>query len=412
MTTKTSTSTVPWRAYQTVQYGDGPVQYLSDARGVNTSGWTKVGTTLGNFRKIISTGGHATTNYSVNSTYIGGDNEGTYVYKHVELPAYPPEHPRYDVRYVRGFGYTTPPADPTGLLSGNAEADARIDFLNKVRSQQTAMQGGTFLGELRETIEMIRHPAKALRDGISNYVRAAKKAASRYRTTKQKNRAISGTYLEFQYGWRPLANDIKDAVKAFDQPGGDGSKRVRITSYGHQDTAHSTHMVRNDCVPSLMWDIESTSQVSVKFSGAVWIEPTSHPELRHWGLDATNFLPTVWELIPYSFLVDYFTNIGKIIDAMSVRNYSIIYCTHNRRKSTTNYVNGFQAFDGTGFQIPANRVSIHGTDFGSFAQSENFIRTDEFPSMRDAFLGFHFRIPGISSPWKWLNIGALASQRR
>jgi hypothetical protein len=38
-------------------------------------------------------------------------------------------------------------------------------------------------------------------------------------------------------------------------------------------------------------------------------------KLRVFGLSPEEFVPTVWELLPWSFLVDYFTNIGDILEA-------------------------------------------------------------------------------------------------
>jgi hypothetical protein len=36
------------------------------------------------------------------------------------------------------------------------------------------------------------------------------------------------------------------------------------------------------------------------------------------GFDLRSFVPTVWELVPYSFIVDYFSNVGDCLMALGV----------------------------------------------------------------------------------------------
>jgi hypothetical protein len=43
-------------------------------------------------------------------------------------------------------------------------------------------------------------------------------------------------------------------------------------------------------------------------------------------LDLPHALPTVWDLLPYSFLVDYFTNVGDIIRAYSLVGNNLRWC--------------------------------------------------------------------------------------
>jgi len=55
-----------------------------------------------------------------------------------------------------------PPPDP-GLLSlANADRDAKLSYLRQVRKNYESFQGLTFLGELGETVHMLRHPLSAL----------------------------------------------------------------------------------------------------------------------------------------------------------------------------------------------------------------------------------------------------------
>ena len=108
------------------------------------------------------------------------------------------------------------PKVPAPSAYGPAADDtqARMAFLQHVRSLRTQFQGGVFLGELKEAIHMIVRPAQALRSAVDVYLGAAKEAARRGKGKKAITRAIAGTWLEKSYGWVPMFSDIDSAMKA------------------------------------------------------------------------------------------------------------------------------------------------------------------------------------------------------
>lgn len=46
------------------------------------------------------------------------------------------------------------------------------------------------------------------------------------------------------------------------------------------------------------------------------------------GFSAKEFVPTLWELLPWSFLVDYFTNVGDILDANVLVGRKLAFADH------------------------------------------------------------------------------------
>jgi hypothetical protein len=58
-------------------------------------------------------------------------------------------------------------------------------------------------------------------------------------------------------------------------------------------------------------------QVTVRFKGHLLAQPEMTPwdNFALFGFTPSEFVPTAWELLPYSFLVDYFTNIGDILSS-------------------------------------------------------------------------------------------------
>lgn len=233
------------------------------------------------------------------------------------------------------------PVFPSGNLNVQTNSEALGKFIEKARSVQTQFEGGVFMGQLRQTVQQIVSPAKALRQGISDYLSTLKRAkgnpyrfarvrGGRNRGTPQTRRAetlrkiAADTWLEYAYGWRPLTQDISGAIVNLTQQ--QQPSDVNIVSsraLNQQEIGRYPNAVSSD--GSLFtWDLVYEEVAEAIFRGAVWINTDSNPSLlygnetlRGVGLTIDNFLPTVWELIPYSFLVDYFANIGEIISAAS-----------------------------------------------------------------------------------------------
>jgi hypothetical protein len=297
--------------------------------------------------------------------------------------------------------------DPSGLATTEADIIAREQFVSRYRERRTQFQSGVFLGELMKTVQMISSPAKALRKGIDAYHHTVKK---RLRNAKKPNRVVRDTWLEFVYGWGPLINDVKDACqlgtadpyKVFQSIKGKGTVDG-ITSNSRQDYANSFLNVDYRMVMS--------QKVTVKYKGAIAAqnEPPGFPEQL--GLSWSNVLPTVWELIPYSFLVDYFTNVGKVIDGIATGPISLAWGCQVIWKEYGLSVEGVQldrAYLDTFKPDPKDKAFGFATGGGKsgrrvyyFRQPANVVSL----GLRD----FRFKLPG--SNIRWLNIAALARLR-
>ncbi|DAD51563.1 maturation protein [ssRNA phage Esthiorhiza.3_4] len=301
-----------------------------------------------------------------------------------------------------------PPVPDTFPSDSTADASARLNFLGKIRDLQSAFMTGTFVGELAETIRMIRRPAQSLRHGIDQYVQTARKVARRT-SGLGRSKALTGTWLEYQYGWRPLISDIQQASEALASQG----RKIKLEFVKAHGSADSSSFVNGSEVVfgrGVDYSFTRKAKTSVRYmAGVSMFSDQPVPTMSHWGLDGFSFFPTVWNLIPYSFLVDYFSNIGKIIDAVCVQNFIIDWgcktifreaeetCSSFKQPDLGQYTtNDFRPHDtGTSVQTYKNRV-VSGDRVSVMA-----VEAD----IRDIRLN----IPGSGT--KWLNIAALARQR-
>lgn len=313
----------------------------------------------------------------------------------------------------------TPVSSTTSVPEGNADIVARVKFFNSIRSAQRSFQGGVALGELAETLRMIRNPAQALRKGIDRYHADVKKRLRaqtmgrnpRGLSNPSRTRTVQDTWLEYAFGWTPLIKDIEDACKAASEPVtklqfvyGFGVNPQQV-SVGYDNVSHPIGGM------SAYWRTSDTTKTEhfVFYGGRVFVDNQPiEGKLVRWGFSSRDILPTVWELIPYSFLVDYFTNIGDVIDAAStctanlrhywrIRKWSVI----QERSLRANEAFYKQAYG-------ADYVSAVASNDGFFNSFTTVSR--DAPSLSIGLSDLTFRCPGVSST-KWLNIAALAKLR-
>lgn len=205
-------------------------------------------------------------------------------------------------------------AGSSGMSTQKAQDQAMGKFLKQVRRVQTSMSGLTFLGELREALHMLRHPADALNRGLADYLHAVKR--KKRANPKTWRKAIAGTWLEHSFGWQPFINDLKDAAKAYSRL--KEVPHVEPISSSSSDQAYpiaTTTTWGFSRYVNVRQNAYQEDDCFVKMRGAVWVQASGTSFDRDlFGFNLREFVPTAWELLPWSFLADYFSNIGDVLE--------------------------------------------------------------------------------------------------
>lgn len=325
-----------------------------------------------------------------------------------------------------------PPA-PSQTIGQYALAQAIQGAWRDARQKQGAFKGSTFMAELRDTIRGIRNPARGIRRGIDDYHKAATRNARRavsgrslprsrdeYRrmggpSRRSLDRALSDTWLEHAFGWVPLANDIGDAVVAGirlsrRQP------RVRFHGYGEEISDPQISRVQITTFPGARWnlvyDVCLSHVQSVRIYGAVRLELASlgASKAEEFGFTQKDFAPAIWEAIPYSFFVDYFSNVGDVVNALSFPSTDIAWCARTfvnssiRDSTRARFNRTSNALETTteSWEILRQKPS-------SMYWDRRYVDRIDYNSLPLPQL--RFEIPGSKDWKKWLNIGALANLR-
>lgn len=356
---------------------------------------------LPGYRKIIASGGNATTNLSGTRHEVSiepGFAKVLYVFK---------SNPnRIHVGYeVSGdiAGQTNPTSEWTFSLNVNTTARNRalVRLYENLSSVETAFKGMVFAGELPELLRLIRSPARSLRQGLDHYLTFLRRNVPRDR--RRRPSFVRETWLEYSFGWRPLVRDIDDAIKAFYLS--DYVKPIfeMVRGFGSEEALRLSTTVSNGH-GTIGWKFHKTEieEALVKFYGIYRHNSSGIPDSHAYGFRVSEFVPTLWELIPNSFLVDYFTNIGDILTSWSYRNIGLSWLSMGTKVQSTIKLDSM----GLTFQEPSSlhKFATRTGHPGSAVLKKRLVtRTRSVPL---SVPSFELQVPGN---WRqWLNLAALS----
>lgn len=216
------------------------------------------------------------------------------------------------------------------------------------------------LAEMPKTVRMIADAARTIsrlgksilqsgnRNEIFDLITGVKKGNSN--RTIQALRGASSRYLEYRYGWRILLLEIQGLLKALDADVARNSERRAVARSRHESYRKSEHVetltYSNAGTDSFLIKAEETIAASayVLYKADLNYQPT-----RDWGI---RDLPLAgWELIPFSFIVDWFVPIGNWLEAITpkagVQVLAEGITTTIERKVTRTHVGWTPATSGT-----------------------------------------------------------------
>lgn len=133
-------------------------------------------------------------------------------------------------------------------------------------------------------------------------------------------REFADSWLELQFGWRPLVNDCVDALKVMD------SRLSQRPAYcfatGRKKGSVSDTIRKVDKVEMsepgkwlTQWIDRSDNVTAVAVTGYCFtITNPAIAALQQLGL--SNAPALAWEATPFSFVLDWFVNVGQVIDSM------------------------------------------------------------------------------------------------
>lgn len=320
---------------------------------------------------------------------------------------------------TNGNSFPDVPPLPASTLANSA----LVRFYSDISSKLDQADGMVALGELRETVGMLKHPLRSLRDLLTKrekFLKGKWNRLNRVRSVKERKilgkdlkNAVADTWLEAQFGLKPLCKDIENLVTYLQFR----RFQLGVSYYPIKGIARSINAIENDAArwsanDSRCWyqkKRRTEARQKCRYIGELKVDPLepgiTEKDFNRLGFSLNRFVPTLWEITPWSFLVDYFTNVGDVINSFSVPLNQIAWFNKTERSETTQRmwltgVNSGREYtvggyvDPTGFQCtPSKAVAMQ------------FKRTGD--------VGIHLPRPKISfelpSGTKIVNMFALAA---
>jgi len=394
----------------------GHETYGNTERGFNLLGTrqrTHVGESVGkDWKRTIAAGGNATSNF--NALGVKADAMNQTLVTMGWKTYYPGSDVENTHQWAELTGYYIVPDDPNPVSIGfgdiiqRADNRALIRYRERIAEVHSVFKGMVFGGELAETLSAIRNPARALRKGLSDYLNQVKRRGSRL-PKKKRISFVRDTWLEYSYGWAPLYSDVESAIENFYH-----SRLVKPlfhfvkASSGWQRAEFSTGTrtaFDGWAQHTLQWDQTQIKEASVRYYGVYRSTGNGVANIGQWGFSPAEFVPTLWELIPYSFLVDYFTNIGDIVSSWSYRHLVPDWTSRGEIRRSVSKTENSEIKPNVEL-IPFGYHLYYSGSLGESTLSSSIVARTR--SIYPGIPSLELQVPGMGT--KWLNMAALTKQ--
>lgn len=201
------------------------------------------------------------------------------------------------------------------IKDSNIQNESIVRALNKIADGKANI--GTALAESKRTFQQLSGTAIQLLTAY-RHARHGRWSSVGKSLGLTRRQILSGRYpankwLEYQYGWKPLLSDINSL---YDVMGG-SLRNDSFFLYGKG--GGERHMTDSDT-----WDFEGIDVVRQKSAQQICVTrlvgSLDSPRWRQAGqLGLINPLAVAWEVVPFSFLLDWFMPVGNMLEALTAR---------------------------------------------------------------------------------------------
>lgn len=314
-----------------------------------------------------------------------------------------------DGTLINGLGIPSLVHSTADVNKALSTANSRL--LDKIRRETTETQGITILGELRETIGMMRRPMQGSVRLLDNYARAMKRRAVDSRTRRQFLNGLTDQYLELVFGWRPLISDVLSLARTAARVVSDRRPLKRLVGTAEAEPYSSYYALPSvgafDCIQRLSsvtngdLSVQAIAYLKTELKGP---QTPLEKIIQLSGFNLENFVPSVYDLIPFSFVLDYFSNLGDVISGATACQVAVVGSQQSVRQIVTRKESLSFDFEKTKSNVGGRNHRQSGSSGGSVEYKKvDFRRTT---GLSVPVPSLHLELPGVQQV---TNLAALVS---
>lgn len=203
---------------------------------------------------------------------------------------------------------------PVPVLHQDISINKALAKLNK-----PDLDVGLILGEFTESLETLRHPLSSLYPLFTDFRRQAR-SRHRQKPSQPFSKILSSLWLELNFGIAPILKDIQDVKDFWDNgiehergilrrhAGSTSRQVISPTVSGTADTYFSQVTYSANAYASK----RVTTHVYFKYNN--WAR--EYERLTSFGVNPFQLLDVAYAITPYSFVVDWFLDIGSWLKAI------------------------------------------------------------------------------------------------
>lgn len=212
----------------------------------------------------------------------------------------------YEWNTVTYFSPTT-----AGYASLQAKLEAKL--LSKVKGMKVHL--GNFIAERDQMFDMfgknatkIARAARNVKKG--NFKKAFEDLGCRPSNRLSAKKSLANNWLELQYGWLPLLSDIYDASQVVEEewnrlePRPPLNRAVSIVRQTEKDLFHPAQPAHANVTREYIYTLRGIINYSVDVQASHFLG----------SIGLTNPLSIAWEVLPFSFVVDWAFPVGKMLE--------------------------------------------------------------------------------------------------
>lgn len=210
--------------------------------------------------------------------------------------------------------YADVSAVPPTPWTANHTIELQSKLVEKIRGHD--FNASIAVAEGRETVNLVKNTALAVfrsirslkRGDLTNALRhlGHAPAGKKFSASVLAKKDISSQWLAISYGWQPLLQDVYEAAKAFEV--------ITAPPRSFEIQVSKRISVKQECSTSASnWKSVGNRIITKRYNYILTEDLASTPR----SLGLLNPLPALWEIVPFSFIADWFVPIGDYLNVVS-----------------------------------------------------------------------------------------------